>query len=152
VDLVDTVKQSADFLVSLARSRDISFELPDGVLNVEADRSRLQQVITNLLANAINFSPKGGAILLDIATTGGSATVSISDEGPGIPEKDKEKIFDRFEQVDISDRKVKGGSGLGLAICKNIVQLHGGQIGVSARNDNKSGSTFWFTIPTVKAI
>ncbi len=121
-----------------------------GLREIVADEDRLVQVLTNLLSNAIKFSPPGGKIRLDVKTlSSGNARFEIADEGPGIAESDKSRLFSRFQQLDGSDQRSKGGTGLGLAISKAIVEQHGGSIGVNS--DVGQGSTFWFELPMTES-
>lgn len=113
------------------------------VLLVDSDR--IVQTLTNLLANAIKFSPAGGTVSVSGAVQGGHFLFRVADEGRGVPEDQLETIFERFRQVDASDSRLLGGTGLGLAICRSIVDAHGGRIW-AARNGER-GSVFQFTIP-----
>ena len=117
-----------------AEQRGVALRL-DGVTpqTVVADRDRILQVLTNLLDNAIKFTPEGGAV--DVAVVGNrdQAVISVADAGPGIPEEHLPRIFDRFYRVERSRSREAGGTGLGLAIAKHIVEAHGGQISVTNR-------------------
>jgi signal transduction histidine kinase len=108
------------------------------------DADRLSQVFTNLVDNAIKFTPSGGVVSLSLDTKNGSAQVRVSDTGPGIAPEDQKRIFERFYQADRS-RRSGGGSGLGLAIARQIVLAHGGQIWVDSTLGK--GSTFTVTLP-----
>jgi len=110
----------------------------DGV--IEADADRMVQVLTNLLSNAIKFSGAGAEVQVSAVAHGNQVRFSIADQGRGIPADKLEAIFDRFQQVDASDARVKGGTGLGLTICKSIVEQHGGQVWAESRLGY--GSTF----------
>lgn len=110
-----------------------------------ADPDRLQQVLTNLLSNAIKFSPAESTITVAIESGETGVSLSVSDEGRGIPEDKLETIFDRFQQVDASDSRQKGGTGLGLAICRTIVEQHGGRIW--AERNMERGATFRMFLP-----
>jgi PAS domain S-box-containing protein len=113
--------------------------------HVEADGQRLVQVIENFLSNAVKFSPKDSEItikLLPAATN--RARVEVSDSGPGIAAADICRLFDKFQQLESPDRRMRGGTGLGLSICKAIVEAHGGTVGVASEEGR--GSTFWFEI------
>lgn len=114
-------------------------------VTVLADRDRILQVITNLLDNAIKFTPDGGEVEASVWRTGAEGLVSVTDTGRGIPADDLLRIFDRFYRVDRSRSREAGGTGLGLAIAKHIVEAHGGRITVASRIN--SGSTFTFTLP-----
>jgi len=121
------------------------------VLDVDGDR--IIQVLTNLLGNAIKFSPSDSTISLTaevIAAETHAAPCSclqfaVQDSGRGIPIDNLETIFERFHQVDASDSRQKGGTGLGLAICQSIIQQHGGKIWVESTLNQ--GSCFYFTLP-----
>jgi PAS domain S-box-containing protein len=110
-----------------------------------ADQDLLIQVLVNLLSNAIKFSPENENIEVIAQEHESSIEFKVIDHGRGIPAEYKDKVFDRFQQVELSDARLKGGTGLGLAICKAIVESHHGQIGVES--ELGMGSTFWFTIP-----
>ena len=112
---------------------------------VQADRDRVLQVLTNLLDNAIKFTPEGGTVEVSVTSTPAEAVVSVTDTGRGIPADDLPRIFDRFYRVDRSRSREAGGTGLGLAIAKHIVEAHGGRISVASRLN--AGSTFAFTLP-----
>ena len=117
-------------------------------LNVSADPDRVVQALTNLIGNAVKFSPEGGTITLAVRRRGRDAEFSVRDEGRGIPPEKLEAIFERFRQVDSSDRREKGGTGLGLAIAREIVQRSGGRIWVES--EPGQGSTFSFTLPIAR--
>ncbi|MEW6347901.1 MAG: ATP-binding protein [Thermodesulfobacteriota bacterium] len=111
------------------------------------DRERIFQVMTNLLSNAVRFSPRHGAVVVRVESENGEARVCVSDEGIGIDSRYHEAIFDKFYQVPdaTGDSYHKGSSGIGLAICKALVEAHGGRIWV--RSDSGKGSTFCFSLP-----
>ncbi|HIJ96497.1 MAG TPA: HAMP domain-containing protein [Desulfuromonadales bacterium] len=111
---------------------------------VMADQRRLDQVLVNLLDNAIKYTPAGGNVRLFTEDTGEFVRVSVADSGIGIPCKDLPRIFERFYRVDEARTREQGGTGLGLAIVKHIVQLHGGIVSVSS--DTSKGSLFSFTV------
>ncbi len=131
-------------LVPLATARSISLvvEVPDDLPAVLADPPRLHQVITNLVGNAIKFTPKDGTILVAGRRAGAHVELSVSDTGPGIPEGDLPRLFDRFWQA---RQTAKLGSGLGLYIVKGIVDAHHGQLRVESRVG--AGSTFVVSLP-----
>jgi PAS domain S-box-containing protein len=119
---------------------------------VMADRDRVLQVLTNLLDNAIKFTPDGGTVRVAARLDGHDAVISVVDSGRGIPEEDLPRVFDRFYRVERSRSRLSlrggeetGGTGLGLAIARQIVDAHGGRI--SARSRPGAGSTFTFTLP-----
>lgn len=114
-------------------------------LTFYADEDKISRVVTNLVSNAIKFSPPDTTIILSAESGDGNILISIKDQGRGIPQDKVANIFDRFQQVTAQDHAKAGGSGLGLAICKAIVELHGGEISVESTEGK--GSTFKFSIP-----
>ncbi len=121
----------------------LSFQVPEGLANMNADANRIAWVLTNLVANALHFAPAGGAVRLTAGAFGPFIQISVMDNGPGIPYEYQSKIFDKFVQV--KSEGILGGSGLGLAICREIVRAHGGTIWVDSVPGE--GSTFHFTLP-----
>lgn len=115
-------------------------------ITITADRFRISQVINNLLGNAIKFSPQGGRIEARFYVDNGKLTFLLSDNGPGVIHSEKDKIFQKFHQSDVDRTAKKQGWGLGLSIAQEIIQAHGGEIGVESAGLGQ-GSTFWFTIP-----
>jgi PAS domain S-box-containing protein len=113
--------------------------------NIACDRDRVVQVLTNLMSNAIKFSPRGSTVFVAVEPTDHRVRFSVSDAGPGIPEDQRHRLFGLFQQLDSSDSRPKGGTGLGLAISKAIVEQHAGEIGVDSGGEQ--GSTFWFELP-----
>lgn len=109
-------------------------------LFIRADEDRIRQVLINLLSNALKYSPEGSIVTIRALAEEGCLTVIISDQGPGIPVEEQDKIFDRFYT-----RGDKKGTGLGLAISKGIIEAHGGTIGVVS--DGQQGSSFYFRLP-----
>jgi NtrC-family two-component system sensor histidine kinase KinB len=126
------------------RAVNLSFNVPEKLPNVKADDHKITWVLTNMISNALRYTPSGGHIRLSAESLGSYDQISVSDDGAGIPYEYQSKIFDKFAQVK-SDKTV-GGSGLGLAICKEIVRAHGGTIWVDSVPG--AGSTFSFTLPT----
>jgi two-component system, OmpR family, phosphate regulon sensor histidine kinase PhoR len=146
LSLPEILNEIARDLSSAAASRSIRLAVnANGEVVVEADRRRLGQIIRNLLDNAIKFSRVAGTVRLYAGREGGEVFFSIVDEGPGIPNAEREKIFQRFYQIDRSRSKSRPGTGLGLAIVKHLVQLHGGRIDVES--EVGAGSTFRVTLP-----
>ena len=129
----------------MAEKAGVSMEIMSVSKPFLADPDRIIQVLTNLMGNAIKFSPAGGRVWLTADCQDGDLLFHVKDEGRGIPLHQQEAIFDRFQQVDASDAREKGGAGLGLAICKKIVEQHGGRIWVESEPDQ--GSTFSFSLP-----
>jgi len=129
--------------------KDIRLEAqpPGGDVIVLAEFDQLVQVFRNLLENGIKYSPAGKAIAAGCDANDHFVTLSISDEGPGIPKQYQQRIFERFYRIEKHRGGAAGGTGLGLAICRNIIQNHGGKIWVQSPNANgKEGATFYFTL------
>ncbi len=119
----------------------------DSLLPVRLDTDRIRQVITNLLSNAVKFSPGGGTITVSVEDKGTAIEVRIADEGVGIPAAAIPQLFHKFFRVDNTETRKIGGTGLGLALVKQLVEAHGGQVGVES--EIGKGSTFFFSIPIV---
>jgi two-component system, OmpR family, sensor histidine kinase VicK len=114
-------------------------------VSVCADPDRILQTLTNLISNAIKFSPRKTSVWLSVSQQDGEVCFQICDQGRGIPTDKLESVFGRFQQIDASDSRQKGGTGLGLAICRQIVQQHGGSLW--AESVLGEGSTFYLTLP-----
>lgn len=141
-DVVDSLERKMT-----RKNRDITCEIdPGGLedLEVLADRERIEQVMTNLVDNAIKYGNPQGTIRIELGLKNGKAEVAVSDDGPGIDPEHLEKIFRRFYRVDKSRSRETGGTGLGLAICKHLLKLHGETISVSSQLGE--GTTFRFTL------
>ncbi|HEY3081900.1 MAG TPA: ATP-binding protein, partial [Chloroflexota bacterium] len=111
---------------------------------VRADLRRVEQVLRNLVENAVKYSPDGGTVTVRGDAEGGEAVVSVSDEGIGIAPEDLGRVFDRFYRADGTAVRKAGGTGLGLSICQGIVEMHGGRIWVESQPG--VGSTFRFSL------
>ncbi len=147
LDVSSTVAKACSLLQERATQKNIALinETVSGLLpRVMADQGRLEQVVINLLENAIKYTPDGGSVRLFTEDDGEYVRVSVADTGIGIPFKDLPRIFERFYRVDEARTREQGGTGLGLAIVKHIVQLHGGTVSVTS--EPKKGSQFSFTI------
>ena len=114
-------------------------------LTIAADRLVLREAVTNVLDNAIKYSPDGSTISIRVARVGNQAELAIGDQGPGIPPEHRERVFHRFFRLDQSRTRDDGGAGLGLAIAKWAVEIHGGQIAVHERSGG--GSEFRIIVP-----
>ncbi len=145
VQLGEVVRQAIDGVQPMADEAGVLLIHDKTQVEVTADSDRLLQVITNLLSNAIKFSPANSAISVMLRSGASGVTLSVIDQGRGIPADKLEAIFGRFQQVDASDSRQKGGSGLGLAICRAIVLQHSGRIW--AERNPVRGSTFRVFLP-----
>lgn len=147
VDLVARLRETAESLEPQVRRSGLalSLALPDEPLVLPVDVHRLDQVLLNLLGNAVKFTPEGGRIMVRACSEDGHARIEIEDTGIGIAPEAMRQLFERFYQVETGLTRERGGAGLGLAISKAIVEAHGGEIG--AESAPGRGSTFWLTLP-----
>ena len=141
----DLMSQAAETMRSMAVESGITLAVTPVWAPIDADPDRLQQMLTNLLSNAIRFSDWGGRVWLTAERRVGEIVFTVGDQGRGIPTEHLETIFQRFEQVDASDSREKGGTGLGLAICRSIAEQHGGRIW--ATSSPGEGSLFMCSVP-----
>jgi signal transduction histidine kinase len=174
-NLADVMTQAIEVMQAMADNAGVNLSLSPTVVQLWADPDCLLQVLTNLLSNAIKFSPVGGTVWLQatllsavnshenlndgsrnhqvslisnlLESPTNSVLLSVKDQGRGIPADKLEAVFDRFQQVTVSDAREKGGTGLGLAICQSIVQQHEGKIWVESTVGE--GSSFYLLLPTM---
>jgi len=132
----------------LAKQLDVAFELSDDVSTLWFSPEEIEQVISNLVGNAIKFTPTGGRITLRTYREGNGVVTEVIDTGIGISQDDQARIFDRFVQVDSSLTRDYEGSGLGLAIVKQLVELHGGAVSVDSELGRGACFKFWLAQPT----
>jgi len=138
---------TADLMRSIeAKSQRVLVDVPGEARQVNGDPAKLHDILRNLLENAVNYSPEGTDVRLGAARADGSYIITVADSGPGIPEEDLARVFERFYRVDKS-RARPGGTGLGLAIVKHLVELHGGE--ATAANRPEGGAVFTITLPVV---
>lgn len=147
VHLLDVLQRTVSKLRSIAQAKNIAVEtkLPSSLPPVIGDEGWLEQVITNLVGNAIKFTPEGGTVRIGARQSNGEVVVEVSDTGPGIPADALDKIFTKFYRVVDDSSERPEGTGLGLHIARQIVELHGGRIW--AESCVGQGSTFWFALP-----
>lgn len=151
VNLAEIIKSVMSTATGLVKDKPITLKriVPEDLPTVRADATRIRQVLLNLLSNAAKFTEQGEirveASVQTHADGHEEVLVKVSDTGPGISEEDQKKLFQPFSQVDASLTRKTGGTGLGLAISAQLIQLHGGTIGVQSKVGE--GSTFYFTVP-----
>lgn len=144
VRLSELIEGVAGMLAPGAAARDIDLKY-DGPTDAIAyvDAYRVETILTNLIGNAVKYTPKGGSIRVSLRHDEGSYKVAVEDTGPGVPQEMRDRIFDRYVQV---GEKALGGVGIGLALARELTELHGGEIGLEV--PEHGGSVFWFTLPT----
>ncbi|MDZ8054795.1 MAG: PAS domain S-box protein [Aulosira sp. ZfuVER01] len=148
-EAANLIQRAVEGVKAIAKQQNITFNIHTTDAQVWASADAIIQTLTNLLSNALKFSPADSTITLSVQQQTDSVLFQISDRGRGIPADKLELIFGRFQQVDASDSRDKGGTGLGLAICRSIIDQHGGQIW--AESTLGAGSTFFFTLPLVES-
>jgi heavy metal sensor kinase len=147
LNLAEAVKDLYDFYLPVAQDKNLQFQIQqcDDVV-IRGDKTRIHQLLSNLLDNAVKFTPENGTITISVSAYQGAAQFQISDNGIGIAEAELPHIFNRFYQADKSRSGANRGTGLGLHICKRIAEAHGGNI--QAVSNQEKGVTFILTIPT----
>lgn len=147
VNMPELVRESVKMNAVLASGKgiDVHFSADDDVPLLQADPAKLEQVMNNLLTNAIKFSQPGTTVRASVSSTPEGVEVRVVDEGPGIPESEQDSLFKPFVQTSVRSTDGEQGTGLGLAIAHRVLEAHGGRIGVVSREG--SGSTFWFILP-----
>ena len=147
IDMGPLVAEALEALSPVAASKSLNLtnELPAELPAVLADTPRIQQVLANLLGNAIKFTPQAGTIIVRAEPSDGVVTFSVTDTGPGIPEENVPHLFERLWQA---KHTASLGTGLGLFIVKGIVESHEGTVWVESRVGH--GSTFFFTLPVAR--
>ena len=146
ISLNDMLAQCCDSHLGYAQQYGVRLRhSPGEPMQVMADPLRLQQVLSNLLSNALKFSPVQGEVCLSSQPHGSRVRILVTDQGPGIPADFTARIFEKFSQADASDRRQKGGTGLGLAVSKELIERMGGSIGFSS--EPQQGCTFWVELP-----
>ena len=143
INVIDCVKKSMRSIRSLAEAQKVSIDAEqDGKIpDVFGDRDRLEQIITNLLSNALKYSPPESRVIIRVQHVNNSIRVSVSDQGPGIPPAQLDTVFDRFHQLE----GAKKGTGLGLTISRALIEQHHGRIWVESQPGQ--GAHFFFELP-----
>ena len=145
VELGELIRRITSTVAPLAQKKHITVAYQYRDVTVRADELRMQQLFTNLIDNAIKYSPENTTITVDLSKTMDNAVVSVSDEGIGIAKEHLPHLFERFYRVDKARSRQAGGTGLGLSIVKQIVDQHGGTIEVESTEGK--GTKFTVTIP-----
>lgn len=147
LNVAECIEKSLRSIRSLAEAHHVSFqtEQPENIPSVFADRDRLEQIITNLLSNALKYSPANSVVHIRTSSRNDIVRISVTDKGPGVPPSKIHKVFDRFQQLE----GAKKGSGLGLAICRALVEQQRGKIWVESIPGH--GAEFHFELPTAPA-
>ena len=151
LDLTQVLHQSMETVEQAARRQNVTIEIapPSGPLPVDVDPVRADQIITNVLTNAIKYTPEGGHVVVTFAEEDGQAVMRVKDDGVGIAPDRIGTIFELFAQAENAIGRAQGGMGIGLALVRNLLQLHGGTI--SATSDGVGhGSEFTVTFPLAK--
>jgi len=147
--LASALERAADTVRPIAADTGVALKIAPTTVRLFADSERLAQVVINLLANAVRFSPKGGTVSVTVEPHGNHVHVMIDDQGPGVPPAYRDTIFEPFKQVEGSAAHKKGGTGLGLAISHAIVREHGGWIAVG--DAPGGGARFTIGLPTTSS-
>lgn len=144
IEITDLVQEACENVRGAGVARNVSVVFKSGVsASIAGDAKRLQQVMTNVLANAIKFSPDGGAVDVQLTSFGSYVCISVTDQGPGVPDEFVPTLFDKFTQA--NSKSDSSGTGLGLSICKTIVEAHQGNIRLDTNRD--AGTTFHVELP-----
>ena len=149
IDLEGLCRRSAQRLEAAASERDVSVRLLlRRDIEVLGDPAMIEQMVYNLVSNAIKYNREGGLVLLQLESDAGSALISVEDEGPGIPEELRERVFERFFRIDASRSRDTGGTGLGLAIVKHVAESQGGSVAVG--KSHLGGAAFTVRLPLLR--
>jgi signal transduction histidine kinase len=141
---IESVRPTAD-----AKRIDLEFQATVTADNVMIDHGRMQQVVWNLLSNALKFTPEGGRVMISLEASESAVTLRVTDTGAGINPKFLPFVFDRFRQEDAATTRAHGGLGLGLSIVRHLVELHGGTVAAQSKGEGH-GATFSVTLPLAK--
>jgi two-component system phosphate regulon sensor histidine kinase PhoR len=142
--LVQSCVETARFKAA-RKELTLEIRIPEGLPSVQGDSNGLQEVLQNLLDNAVQYTPAGGRLEVSASNQGGTVRLTVSDTGIGIPQAEQERIFERFYRVDAARSREAGGTGLGLSIARHIVEAHDGLLWVESAVGE--GSHFHFNIP-----
>jgi two-component system, OmpR family, sensor kinase len=148
VDLLELAQAEAERLALLAPGMTVSVD--GDPTRVDADPGRVTQILANLLENARRHGPTDGTVRIAVSSSGGEAALDVADEGPGVPEADRERVFDRLVRLDDARSRDAGGAGLGLSIARALARAHGGDLRVVDPVDpvdTARGARFRLTLP-----
>jgi PAS domain S-box-containing protein len=145
VDLEEVIRRVVESQRSYTTVHEFAIVVAPDLAKIVADRDKVDQVLTNLVSNAIKYSPDGGKITIDAKDLGNQVCVSVTDQGIGIPEEQIGMLFNRFHRVDSRDSRKQYGTGIGLYLVKHLVDAHHGEVKVESKVDE--GSTFTFLLP-----
>ncbi len=145
VDLGEVVRLEVGRIAEVAAQRELRMEVETSSVSVTGEEPDLSLAVRNLLDNAIRYTGPGGTVTVDVHRRGDEAVVAVSDTGVGIPQRDLERIFERFYRVDVARSRATGGTGLGLSIVRHVVENHGGAVTVDSQLG--AGSTFTIRLP-----
>ena len=148
-DMKQLVLQALDSIAPYAARYQVSFQTELAECQVVADQTRIRQVVDNLLSNAIKFSTSGQTVAVKLTELVGRIRFEVQDQGCGIPQSFRSRVFEKFSQADGSTSRKAEGTGLGLNICKTIISAHHGDIGFESEPDH--GALFWFELPVAQA-
>jgi two-component system sensor histidine kinase/response regulator len=148
-DLLQIAREVVSDMRGLAIDRHVSIEQTSPAEPVIGDATLLARVVQNLLSNALRFTPRNGHVRIAAGSAGDGIRFSVTDDGPGVPEELRDRIFDKFVAVTPEAQKQGYSTGLGLAFCRMTIDAHGGTIGVDSAPGG-TGSTFWFTLPRTR--
>jgi signal transduction histidine kinase len=143
-DLAEIVREATNRFTPVLRGRTIRCEVPAEPVSVSCDRDVIRRILENLISNALKFTKSTGTIRVRVQCNAAAATISVSDDGEGIPRDQHKHVFEKFGQSE-SGGKHRHSTGLGLAFCRLAVEAHHGKIGLES--EPEKGSTFWFTLP-----
>jgi signal transduction histidine kinase/GAF domain-containing protein len=150
-DIRAVVQEAAEEIQPMARRYGVAVELdaPGQAIYAFFDQSRLSQAITNLISNAVKFSPERGVVSISIKQLDQKARITVKDEGPGVPRSFHDRIFQKFAQANASSSRSKEGTGLGLAITRELMHAMGGEVGFDS--EEGKGACFWLGLPLAQA-
>ncbi len=145
IDLRELAEHVIRFQRVTTNAHDFRFEFPDHLVSVEADRDKVEQILTNLVSNAIKYSPRGGDIIVGASEREEEVVVSVRDQGVGMSREQMGRLFQRYQRVDRDAIKGIRGTGLGLYLVRGLTEAHAGRIW--AESEPGRGSTFYFSLP-----